>query len=415
MRQNSNKVRQNKWLGAILFTVILHCGVAHAHGRSESFSRWQFDKQRLTVTFTVSAREATRIPRATDLLPLNVAVARYLADRIIVHQRRDDCQVSQPFTPTRPRSGFVQIEAEWRCDAIPESLEVRAFVDLAPEHVHFATFRTAGHLKQRIFTEANLVWQLTQSDSAQPGTANSSTSFRSYIRLGMTHIATGYDHVAFLLALLLICRRFKDIVFAVSGFTIGHSITLALGVLGIVQPNMSAIEATIGLTIALVAMEHGYLKRRSALGLASLIGIVLLAMAVLSINQVGQVSVSILFGLAVFSFCYLLLSHDLQGHGSLRVLMTVLFGLVHGLGFAGAFIDSGLPPDRLAALLLGFNIGVEIGQLALIVLMLVAFFLLKRRYPARTLFRLNDVFAAGLCGLGVFLLVHRTYGPVIVG
>ena len=415
MRQNSNRTVQTKWLGTIWLAVILHCGVVHAHGRSESFSRWQFDEHALTATFTVSAREATRIPRAADLLPLNVTVARYLADHIIVHQRHDNCQLSRPFTPTRSQSGFIQVEAKWRCDAVPDSLEIRAFVDLAPGHVHFATFRAAGHLKQRILTETNLVWQLTQSNSAQPGAANSPTSFRSYIWLGVTHIATGYDHVAFLLALLLICRRFKDIALAVSGFTIGHSITLALGVLGMVQPNMPAIEATIGLTIALVAMEHGHLKRRSALGLASLIGIVLLAMAVLSANQVGQISVSVLFGLAAFSFCYLLLSHDLQGNGSLRVLMTVLFGLVHGLGFAGAFINSGLPPDLLTALLLGFNVGVEIGQLALIALMLVVFFLLRTRYPARKLFRLKEVFAAGLCGLGVFLLVHRTYGPTLLG
>ncbi len=138
-------------------------------------------------------------------------------------------------------------------------------------------------------------------------------------------------------------------------------------------------------------------------------------MAVLSINQVGHLSVSVLFGLAVFSFCYLMLSHDVQDRGSLRVLMTALFGLVHGLGFAGAFIDNELPSELLVPLLLGFNIGVEIGQLAFIALLLVAFYLLRRHFPARTLLRLNEVSAAGLCGLGVFLLVQRSYGPLIAG
>ena len=415
MRQSSIRLRRKKWLGVILVAVIMQCSVAHAHVRSESFSRWQFDEKILTVTFTVSAREATRIPRATGLFPLNVIVARYLADRINVHTRLDDCKLSRTFTPTRSRPGFVQVEAEWRCGVVPESLEVRAFFDLAPEHVHFATLRTARQLDHRMFTETTPIWPLKLTDSAQPSTADSSTSFRSYVRLGMTHIATGYDHIAFLLALLLICRRFKDIAFAVSGFTIGHSITLALGVLGMVRPNTVAIEATIGLTIALVAMEYGSLKRRSALKLAILTGLVLLAMAVLSINQVGQLSVRVLVGLAVFSFCYLLLSHDVRGRGSLRVLMTALFGLVHGLGFAAAFIDNDLPSELLVPLLLGFNIGVEIGQLAFITLMLVALYLLRKQYPVRTLLRLNEVFAAGLCGLGVFLLVHRTYGPVIVG
>lgn len=403
------------WLRAILFIAIMQCGVAHAHVRSESFSQWQFDKQILRVTFTVSAREATRIPHAIGLVPLNFTVARYLDDRVNVHARPGDCQLSRSFTPTRSRPGFVQVEAQWRCDVIPESLQVRAFFDLAPEHAHFATLRTAGHLEQRLFTETNPVWPLKFGDSAQRESANSSTRLSPYLKLGITHIATGYDHVAFLLALLLVCRKSKDIVLAVSGFTVGHSITLALGVLGIVRPNTLAIEGTIGLTIALVAMERGSRNDRSALELAILTGLMLSAMAVLSINQLGQLSVRILAGLAVFSFCYILLSHDVRGRGSLRVLTTVLFGLVHGLGFAGAFIDNELPPELLAPLLLGFNIGVEIGQLALIALVLAMFFLLRRRYSPRTLYGLNDVFAAGLCGLGIFLLIHRTYGSVIAG
>jgi hypothetical protein len=393
----------------------MHCGVAHAHVRSESFSRWQIDEQTISVTFTVSAREATRIPAAPNLSSLSTTVARYLADRIIIHTQSDGCQSSRTFTPSRSRPGYIRVEAEWRCNTKPESLEIRAFFDLAPEHVHFVTLRTAGHLEQRMLTERNPIWQLRPGESTQPVTADSSTGFWSYVRLGITHISTGYDHIAFLLALLLICRRSRDIVLAVSGFTIGHSITLALGVLGMLRPNTLAIEATIGLTIALVAMEHASLNRRSAVVLASLTGSLLLVMAALSTRQVGQLSTQIFTGLAVFSFCYLLLSHDLQGRGSLRVLMTVLFGLIHGVGFAGAFIDNELPSELLAPLLFGFNVGVEIGQLAVIALILLVFLLLRRRYSARTFVRLDEVFAAGLCGLGIFLLVHRSYGPVTIG
>ena len=67
---------------------------------------------------------------------------------------------------------------------------------------------------------------------------------------------SGVDHLAFVLALLLLCRRVREVVFMVSGFTLGHSLTLSLAVLGVVEPNVPVIEALIGFTIALVAAEN---------------------------------------------------------------------------------------------------------------------------------------------------------------
>ena len=82
------------------------------------------------------------------------------------------------------------------------------------------------------------------------------TSFGAYVALGVEHILIGVDHIAFLLALLILCRRPREVVLMVTGFTLGHSITLTLAVLGVVEPHAPVIEALIGFTIALVAVEN---------------------------------------------------------------------------------------------------------------------------------------------------------------
>ena len=78
---------------------------------------------------------------------------------------------------------------------------------------------------------------------------------RNYIALGTEHIFGGLDHIAFLLALVLVCGRKRDLLWAITGFTLGHSLTLAFASLGWVAPDMSLVEAAIGFTIALVAVE----------------------------------------------------------------------------------------------------------------------------------------------------------------
>ncbi len=80
-----------------------------------------------------------------------------------------------------------------------------------------------------------------------------------YLVLGIEHIATGYDHIAFVLALLLLAASLREVAGLVTGFTIGHSLTLALAVLGVVRPEPAAIEALIGFSIALVAAENAWL------------------------------------------------------------------------------------------------------------------------------------------------------------
>ena len=93
----------------------------------------------------------------------------------------------------------------------------------------------------------------------------------------------------------------------------------------------------------------------------------------------------------------------------LRVFLTFAFGLVHGFGFAGVLVEMALPSERLVPALLGFNVGVEIGQLS-IVLLLWPLFMLGKRFAAPPLQRwASELSSAALCGLGLYWLVERAF------
>ena len=112
-------------------------------------------------------------------------------------------------------------------------------------------------------------------------------------------------------------------------------------------------------------------------------------------------------GLALFTVCYLQLADTQERAAWLRPILTLLFGLIHGFGFASVLMDIGLPTGRLVPALLGFNLGVEIGQLGIVALLWAIGTFIARRF-ATTDYRLAaDGASAALCGLGLFWFVGR--------
>ena len=147
----------------------------------------------------------------------------------------------------------------------------------------------------------------------------------SYLMHGIEHILFGYDHLLFVLALILIVRRGRVLLITVTAFTIAHSITLSLATLGVVRVPGPPVEATIALSILLLACEIIRTDR-------------------------GQPSLT----------------------AQWPWLVAFSFGLLHGFGFAGALTEIGLPQDDIPLALFAFNVGVEIGQLVFIAAVLVA-------------------------------------------
>jgi hydrogenase/urease accessory protein HupE len=138
-----------------------------------------------------------------------------------------------------------------------------------------------------------------------------------YGRLGVHHITTGIDHLLFVLCLMCVAGTWRRLLAAVTGFTLGHSLTLALATLEIVRPPVAPVEACIALSILLLAAE--IVRRRTD---------------TLSYRFPGAISTG--------------------------------FGLLHGFGFASALRDSGLPQTDVPTALVSFNVGVEAGQLLFI-------------------------------------------------
>jgi hydrogenase/urease accessory protein HupE len=191
----------------------------------------------------------------------------------------------------------------------------------------------------------------------------------TYLRLGVEHILFGFDHLLFVLALVILVKTWSRVAITVTAFTIAHSITLAAATLGFVNVPGPPVEATIALSIMLVSIEILNARR-------------------------GKPSLT----------------------ARLPWVVAFSFGLLHGFGFAGALAEVGLPQHAIPVALLFFNIGVEIGQLLFVTTVLslislsryVASQVLEPALIQRTFDRL-DVTAAYAIGIAAaYWLVERT-------
>lgn len=179
----------------------------------------------------------------------------------------------------------------------------------------------------------------------------------AFVGIGVEHILLGFDHLVFLFGLVLIGGRLRSMLAVVTAFTLAHSVTLGLAVMGVLTPPPVIIEPLIALSIAYVGIENFFVK--SAAG---------------------------------------------------RWRITAPFGLVHGFGFAGALAEVGVPKDDVPLTLVLFNVGVEAGQLAVLAVVLPLLHL------ARSKGVLNERVTKGasvvIVLLGVFWLVERVLGAL---
>lgn len=174
----------------------------------------------------------------------------------------------------------------------------------------------------------------------------------AYLLIGVEHILLGFDHLVFLFGLILVGGRLRSLVAVVTAFTLAHSVTLALAVLGVWAPPPSLVEPAIALSIAYVGAENFFVKDAEK-----------------------------------------------------RWRITAPFGLIHGFGFAGALAAVGVPREDAPAVLLLFNLGVELGQLAVLAVALPVLLALRKKgwLDARVTHGLSLVVVA----LGLFWLVER--------
>jgi hypothetical protein len=400
---------------------------AAAHGRSVSYSNWEVDRHGASVSVRIKLLELTRlgpnvlppgsIPGGVEPGLPDPLARRFPEDLVLVADERL-CTPSS-FAERRPdEPGWVRYEWRVECpeDAVSLSIRSQILLEVAPSHIHFARAHFSEgqeRVREQILTEASPEFRLRRPDEVRSDSATGvgdeiGSHFVDYLELGIDHILTGWDHLAFVFGLLLLASRFGEVARLITGFTLAHSLTLALAVQGLVQPRAAAVEATIAFSIALVAIEKGWFASDHDRAVPIFVLACLGLLALASMTGWSSLPPLTIVGLMVFTGCYFALASRSKG-GWLRVFLTFAFGLVHGFGFAGVLVEMSLPTDRLVPALFGFNLGVEIGQIG-VVLLLWPTLVLAARLSSNNVTRLgSEISTAVLCGLGVYWLIERAF------
>lgn len=398
-----------------VFTLLLlffFSALSSAHDRSESFSEWTWSDKRVSFTFSVLQREATRIQSGQqEAISLDALLSDYLSKQITVSVGGMPCTVDGAATALKSRIGFLFVEGSFDCPSQGSpTVFINSFFDLIASHTHYAKVRHQGQIEEFLLTRDHRN-QTFSTPGHSAGYVGGWRAFTSYLGIGAKHILSGADHLAFLLGLILLAGGWREMAWLITGFTIGHSLSLALAVLGFAIPNGVMVEALIGFTIALVAIELTG-ERSHQLSRVSrwpfLLCLVMLPL-VWWTNMQWELLVGTL-GAGLFALCYLRIVAQAENRGAFRLLVTSTFGVIHGFGFAGGLLETDFPATELAFVLLGFNLGVELGQLAVVAVVLVLMFALNRLVTPLWQQRGMNVSITALSGLGTFWFVSRLIG-----
>ena len=376
---------------------------ASAHGRSVSYSSWELGGPRVQVEARFASLEATRLgPTSAD----DDTLATYVTEHLQLASEHGPCRPTAAAVVGHEEGAWLTFTWELDCpEAARREITSALFLEPAPSHLHFARVRLAdGTREERVLTGAEPHWLVVIAAAAASG----GSTFAEYVALGVGHIASGWDHLAFVLALLLLAETLAEVATVVTAFTLAHSITLGVAVLGLVRPDATAIEALIGFSIALVAAENAWLLGGRDSTTPWIITAALVGLGVLARTGVGALPTSVLLGLALFTRCHFGLLARAARPARLRALVAFAFGLVHGFGFAGVLATLELPTRRLVPALLGFNLGVEFGQLAVVVSVWPLLQLVGQRFGWQR--ALAELGSAAVCGVGVVWFLVRAYG-----
>ena len=199
-----------------------------------------------------------------------------------------------------------------------------------------------------------------------PTESSSFQVMKTFGILGVEHILFGWDHLLFVLGLMLLIRRAKLLLATVTAFTVSHSITLALSSLGQVSLPSAPVETVIALSVIFLAREYLTLQKGEE-------------------TYTSQYPWTVAF----------------------------IFGLLHGFGFAGALSEIGLPEHALAASLLAFNLGVELGQLLFILMIYVLYQLVRSMVNHSMMLNVQKKAAYFIGSVAAFWFIERLYGILL--
>jgi hypothetical protein len=333
---------------AALLLALAMCS-AQAHKPSDSYLRLSVDGATVTGQWDIALRDLDfEIGLDADgdgeitwgeLRARHADIAAYAAARLRIAGDGADCKLGtgEQLVDNHTDGAYTVLPLRAECSAAPSELTLAymLFASIDPQH------RGLLRLDAQGATQTGVLGPQAPQQRFLLRQPSRWAQFADYVREGVWHIWIGFDHILFLLALLLpavlvwrrphweAARSFGaagwDVAKIVTAFTVAHSITLSLATLGLVSLPSRAVEATIAASVVLAALNN------------------------------------------VFPLF----------HGR-RWTVAFVFGLIHGFGFASVLADLQLPQGSLLLALVGFNIGVEIGQLAIVAVFLPIAYVLRR-------------------------------------
>ena len=345
---------------AVLLAIFVMCLSVTAAAHPVPFSYLDLDLKGDRIEGRVTAHatdigQALAMEDAAQLLDQSVLEAMQPRIAALLAQGMELGDLPPPrWTTIAPVADDDAVQLGFVIDAAPPpALEVRAhFFDRDPQHQTFVNVSEDGELRQQ--------WIFGEQDRPQThyaGTAAGALAVvGTFVPSGIEHILIGPDHILFLIGLILLGGSWRRLAIIVTSFTIGHSVTLALAATGTFMPPAWLVEPLIALSIVVVGADN-----------------------------------------------------LMRGDGKdLRAGIAFAFGLIHGFGFAFVLREFGLPAGSLAWSLLSFNIGVEIGQLAIVLVVALVLAAIRRR-SERAARHIATFGSLAVMAAGAYWFVERVF------
>ena len=384
-----------------------------SHYFSESFSKWNINGTNVVAQYSILELEATRIFKVDSYQKImyeNKLSERdvfkiYLRQHIRVLSGNNVCKMKDDIRDIASQEGYLNVEIQFHCDS-EENIKIinNAMFNLIQGHIHIARV----YVDNNLFIEKALFFNDQSLEIKENVNENSFIkSFGSFFNTGMNHILSGYDHLLFILGLLLIVSHFRKLILVITGFTIGHSLTLSLAVFDLIQINSRLVEALIGYTIMFVGLEYFTKKNNNIVSSVTFVILLNLLLLIVSLMLGISISTALIFGVVIFSISYLFFINNYKKENKFIVIITIIFGLIHGLGFGGFLLGSGVNDENIVSGLLGFNLGVEFGQIAFILFTLLTFKILSLLKMNRIISIAKNAAFVFIISLGLYFYIQR--------
>jgi HupE/UreJ protein len=356
-------------LAACLLTLASLSGGETAHPNSNSLLIVTANEHELLLTWQIQVRTVYEVPEfewqnsdlwttTTEEVNQHWAQVRpYLEQNFQITVDGKAWQPSFDSYELREENAGFYVESRLALKQLPSSLVIGAnhfFEDGNPEHYIQLEVHGLSPLVDRYFIslrnrEVSFPLPRDPDDATQSA---GSTSLQGYLEMGWHHVLAGFDHLAFVLALMFGVATWRALLGAITSFTVAHSLTLALSATGVFRLSPSIVEPGIALSVAVVLWWH------------------------LSRGAANSHAWKPAFG----------------------------FGLLHGFGFAGVLGDIGLASDQVLPALLGFNLGVEVGQLTFVLPVLLVWLVASKMLPPHRLSVLRGYAALVLAAFAYHLV-----------